>query len=140
VKRLRSWDPRRINVFYFSVLTVYVAIGVAILLSGLKPKGLVEIYSCIANFAIGYSCFHVLAVNLTLLPRPLRPGLTNRILLCASGFYFLMLAGITVYFEIEKGNVLLGTMGLAVMGTLLVILLVYLQWVLRKREKPVTAE
>jgi hypothetical protein len=94
-------------------------------MSGVKPKGLVEIYSCIANFALGYSCFHVLAVNVTLLPAPVRPGPLNRTLLSGAGFYFLTLAGVTVYFEFKKGNVGLGTTSLVVMGSFLLILLVY---------------
>jgi hypothetical protein len=125
VKKLHAWDPRRINLFYFWMLAGFVVLGVVILMSGVKPKGLVEIYSCIANFALGYSCFHVLAVNVTLLPAPVRPGPLNRTLLSGAGFYFLTLAGVTVYFEFKKGNVGLGTTSLVVMGSFLLILLVY---------------
>jgi hypothetical protein len=124
-KKLRAWDPRSISLFYFWVLAGYVALGVAILLSGVRPRGLVEIYSCIANFALGYSCLHVLGVNVTLLPEPIRPGIVNRILLSLSGVYFLMLAGITVYFEIQKGNVVLGWTASAVMAGFLLVLGVY---------------
>jgi hypothetical protein len=124
-KKLQAWDPRKISTFYFWVLAGYVALGVAILLSGVRPKGLVEIYSCIANFALGYSCFHVLGVNLTLLPEPLRPGVVSRILLSLAGLYFLMLAGITVYFEIKKGNIALGWTASAVMAGFLAVLALY---------------
>jgi hypothetical protein len=125
-KQLQTWAPRRINQFYFWVLVGYVALGVLIMLSGIRPKGLVEIYSCIANFALGYSCFHVLGVNLTLLPAAVRPGPLNRVLLSAAGFYFLALAGVTVYFEFKKGNVGMARTALAIMALFLTVLVVYL--------------
>ncbi|HEX4997321.1 MAG TPA: Nramp family divalent metal transporter [Terriglobia bacterium] len=124
-KKLRVWAPRQISLFYFWVLAAYVALGVVILLSGIRPRGLVEIYSCIANFALGYSCFHVLGLNLTLLPAPIRPGWWNRILLSLAGLYFLALAAVTVYFEIRKGNVLLGWVASAIMAVFLAVLAVY---------------
>ena len=44
------------------------------LLSVGKPLGLLKIATHIMNFALGFSCFHTLVINLTLLPKPLRPG------------------------------------------------------------------
>ena len=43
------------------------------------------------NFALGFSCFHTLAINLTLLPRELRPGWFVRVGLVLSGIFFLLL-------------------------------------------------
>ena len=94
--RLQSWDPRRIKHLYFWTLVAYVALGVLILLFLPRPKGLTEIYGCIANFAIGFSAFHVLCVNTRLLPPPLRPGLFNRLALFLSGAYFMALSGVTL--------------------------------------------
>ncbi len=101
-KRLRAWHPRRINQAYFWTLAGYVVAGVLILLLLSQPRGLVEIYGCIANFALGFSCWHALAVNLTLLPPPLRPGAFNRAALFLSGLYFFALSGVTVFFEVRK--------------------------------------
>jgi hypothetical protein len=134
-KRLQKWDPRRINLFYFWVLVGYVAAGVFILCFIPRPKGLVEIYGVIANFALGYSCFHVLAVNLVLLPRPLRPGWFNRTALSLAGVYFLALAQITLYFEIKKGNRALGYTFQALMGLFLLVLAAYAAALARGRER-----
>ena len=102
VKSLRRWDLRRIGNVYFWVMAGYVGVGVLILLFLSQPKGLVEIYGCIANFALGFSCLHVLAVNLTLLPRPIRPGWLNRVALFLAGAYFLSLSIVTLAFELDK--------------------------------------
>ena len=102
VKRLRRWDLRRINRLYFWTILSYVLVGVLILLFLSQPKGLVEIYGCIANFALGFSCWHVLVVNLTLLPRQLQPGWIQRISLFLAGVYFFLLSIVTLIFEIQK--------------------------------------
>ncbi len=47
------------------------------------------------NFALGFSCWHTLAINLTLLPSALRPGWFVRIAMALSGLFFLTLATIT---------------------------------------------
>jgi hypothetical protein len=96
VPRLQAWDPRRIKHLYFWTLVAYVGLGVLILLFLPRPKGLTEIYGCIANFAIGFSAFHVLCVNMRQLPPPLRPGLFNRAALFLSGVYFMALSGVTL--------------------------------------------
>lgn len=101
-KRLRRWDLPRINRLYFWTMAAYVATGVLILLFLSQPKGLVEIYGCIANFALGFSCWHVLAVNLMLLPRQLRPGWFSRISLFIAGIYFFSLSIITLGIELKK--------------------------------------
>jgi hypothetical protein len=50
------------------------------------------IASNILNFALGFSCFHVLFVNTTLLPRELRPNWFQRISLVGAGSFFIVLA------------------------------------------------
>lgn len=101
-KRLQAWDPGRINRVYFWTLAGYVALGVLILLFLSQPKGLVEIYGCIANFGLGFSCWHVLAVNLSLLPAPLRPGGFSRTALFLAGAYFFALSLATFMIELTK--------------------------------------
>jgi len=131
-KRLQKWDPRKINLFYFWVLAGFVVAGVIILRLLPQPKELIQIYGCIANFALGYSCFHVLALNVTLLPRPIRPGAFNRTALSLAGVYFLALAGVTLYFEIQKGNRKLGYTFSGIMLLLIVVLAVYAVWLARR--------
>jgi len=119
--RLRKWDPLRINRFYFWALVSFVALGVATLLFLPRPRGLVEIYGCIANYALGFSCLHVLAVNLTLLPGELRPRWFSRIGLALSGIYFFALSAVTLAAEIRRGNEALGATALAAMVALLAL-------------------
>jgi len=91
---LRSWDPKHIKTLYFSVLIAYMTLGL-ILLSTSTPLALLTIATNIMNFALGFSCFHTLVINLTLLPKPLRPGWFARFGLAAAGIFFFSLATIS---------------------------------------------
>lgn len=93
-QKLRAWNPKDINRLYFFVLAAYLVLGL-VLLSITRPRGLITVYGCIANFALGFSCWHALAVNLTLLPPELRPRWTSRIAMVLSGAYFFFLAALT---------------------------------------------
>ncbi|MGD9721123.1 MAG: Nramp family divalent metal transporter [Pirellulales bacterium] len=93
-RRLRALDPKRIRVVYFSVLLCYMGIGLVLLSFG-KPLGLLKVATLIMNFALGFSCFHTLVINLTLLPRELRPGWFVRCGMLIAGIFFLTLATIT---------------------------------------------
>ncbi|QDV39381.1 Nramp family divalent metal transporter [Tautonia plasticadhaerens] len=92
--RLRCWDPARIRRVYFAVLVVYAGFGVLMLWVG-KPLQLVKIATNLMNYALGFSCWHTLYVNLALLPEPLRPGWFMRVALAGAGLFFLALATIT---------------------------------------------
>jgi hypothetical protein len=48
----------------------------------------------IYNAALGFSCWHVLAVNCVLLPRELRPNWLLRIGLVLGGIYFTALSAV----------------------------------------------
>jgi hypothetical protein len=93
-RALRSWDPKHIRIVYFGVLVGYMVLGL-ILLSVGKPLALLTTASTIMNFALGFSCFHTLVINLTLLPREVRPGWFARVGLAAGGVFFSVLAAIT---------------------------------------------
>ena len=93
-RRLREWDPKHIKKLYFGVLVGYMVIGVFLLAIG-KPLVLLMVGTNIMNFALGFSCIHTLVINLTLLPKPLRPGWFARFGLAASGVFFFSLATIT---------------------------------------------
>ncbi len=47
------------------------------------------------NYALGFSCFHTLVINLTLLPKPLRPGWFACTGMVLGGVFFSVLATIT---------------------------------------------
>jgi Mn2+/Fe2+ NRAMP family transporter len=89
--KLRQWEPHRIRYLYFGALCCYAIFGVIALTLG-KPVELLKWATTIYNYALGFSCFHVLAVNLTLLPKELRPNWFIRIGLVVGGVFFLGLA------------------------------------------------
>ncbi len=93
-RTLRTWDPKHIRTVYFGVLVGYMMLGLVLLSIG-KPLGLLTTAATIMNFALGFSCFHTLVINLTLLPKPLRPGWFARIGLFAGGVFFTVLATVT---------------------------------------------
>jgi hypothetical protein len=90
VPTIRRWDPHRIRWLYFGALCCYAAFGF-VSLTLWNPTRLLEWATAIYNLALGFSCFHVLAVNLTLLPRELWPGWLTRIALVLGGLFFLAL-------------------------------------------------
>ncbi len=94
-RALRSWDPKHIRFVYFGVLLGYMTLGLFFLSIG-KPLGLLTTATTIMNFALGFSCFHTLVVNLILLPREVRPGWFPRVGLFMGGLFFSVLATITL--------------------------------------------
>ena len=94
--RLRSLDASFIGQLYFRVLIGYSLFGVIMLWLN-KPTDLIKIATLGYNFALGFSCFHTLAVNLILLPRELRPNWFVRIGLVCGGLFFFTLGTIAGY-------------------------------------------
>ena len=79
---------------YFAFLCGYCCIGLGILIW--VPQGLImKVATNIYNYALGISCLHVLYVNLTLLPRELKPNGFIRGALVFSAVFFIGLAYIT---------------------------------------------
>jgi hypothetical protein len=60
-----------------------------------NPRQLLEWATCIYNYALGFSCLHVLAVNTILLPREVRPNWFIRCGLVTGGLFFTALAVIS---------------------------------------------
>jgi hypothetical protein len=98
---LRRLDPRKIKVVYFSVLCGYAVFGLLVLMF-VEPGNLILISTNIFNWALGFSCFHALAVNMILLPRELRPGWFVRIALTLTGIFFTTVAALTSYEALRK--------------------------------------
>ena len=80
--QLRRLDPKNIRYVYFIVLAAYAVFGMIML--QFDPATLLVIATTIFNFALGFSCWHSLAVNLILLPKELRPNWFLRIALAAA--------------------------------------------------------
>jgi hypothetical protein len=91
---LRKLEEHKIRNVYFVALCCYAGFGL-VSLTLWNPKQLLDWAGNIYNAALGFSCFHVLVVNLTLLPKPLRPGWFIRIGLVISGLFFMALSAVT---------------------------------------------
>jgi hypothetical protein len=88
--RLRRLDPKNIRYVYFGTLVAYGVFGLLAMWLG-RPERLLLWATTIYNFALGFSCWHVLAVNVTLLPSEIRPGWFVRVGLALSGVFFFAL-------------------------------------------------
>lgn len=98
---LRKWDTKDIGKLYFGVLVIYLLSGMG-MLCFLKGDALLVFSTMMYNYALGFSCFHTLAVNTTLMPRELRPGLFPRLGLVLGGLFFTTIACITTWSEWSK--------------------------------------
>ncbi len=87
-KRLHTLDPSKIRHLYFGVLVGYSVFGLFMLLTFRSPKTLINIAGSIYNFALSFSCFHVVVINTVLLPRELRPNWLVRVGLFLVGVFF----------------------------------------------------
>jgi hypothetical protein len=92
--RLRRWDPRHIGRLYFGVLCVYAAFGLT-MLTLVDGGGLLVWSTMLYNYALGFSCWHTVAVNSILLPPELRPSVLRRAALALVGVFFTAIAILT---------------------------------------------
>jgi hypothetical protein len=91
VPQVRRLEEHKIRNVYFGALCLYTAFGLISLTLWKNPVQLLAWAGSIYNAALGFSCFHVLVVNLTLLPPQIRPGWFIRISLVLGGLFFLAL-------------------------------------------------
>ena len=84
---LRKMETKHISIVYFSVLVVYAGVGLCMLLFVDQTQLLIW-STIIYNYALGFSCLHVIAVNTTLLPVELRPPRARLFVLGFGGFFF----------------------------------------------------
>jgi hypothetical protein len=67
---------------------------------------LMKVATNIFNYALGFSCWHALAVNLILLPRELRPGWFVRLALFLGGLFFVLISALTTYSTLVEAGLL----------------------------------
>lgn len=89
---LRNWDTRHIGKLYFGVLCVYLVFGLIMLTLVPGDKLLIAATGILYNYALGFSCLHVIFVNTVLLPKPLRPGTLSLVGLLLGGIFFSTIA------------------------------------------------
>ena len=71
---------------YYSLLSIYAVWG-TITLALLAPLQIAIVGAVLGNVALGFSAFHTLYVNRTLLPRQLRPNLLMQLGLIGCGVF-----------------------------------------------------
>lgn len=96
IPALRRLHISRIGQVYFCLLVGYLAIGLCIIWSPVSPAGVFKIATTGFNFALGFSAWHTLIVNTTLLPLELRPNWLIRIGLVFGGIFFICLGVLSV--------------------------------------------
>jgi hypothetical protein len=88
---VRRWEPHQIRFLYFGALCAYAVFGITAL-TFWNPGQLLVWATNIYNYALGFSCIHVLFVNSFLLPRDIRPNWFIRCGLIFGGTFFTGLA------------------------------------------------
>jgi Mn2+/Fe2+ NRAMP family transporter len=96
-KKLHTLDPGKIRHLYFGVLVGYSIFGLTMLIVFRNPKTLLDIAGCIYNFALAFSCLHVVVINSSLLPKALRPHWLVRWGLTLTGIFFASVATVAAY-------------------------------------------
>ena len=85
--RVKKLAGNRVRVIYYSLLSIYAVWG-TITLAVLSPLQIAIVGAVLGNVALGFSAFHTLYVNRTLLPRELRPNLVMQLGLIGCGVFF----------------------------------------------------
>ncbi len=97
---LQKWETKHIGTLYFGTLVAYAAVGL-VLLTLVDATKLLTWSTTIYNAAIGFSCWHVLAINTTLLPKELRPGWGIRLGLIIGGVFFLTISALSLLTQLQ---------------------------------------
>ncbi len=92
---LRKWEAKHISKVYFSVLVVYAGVGVLMLLY-VRADELLVWSTILYNYALGFSCLHVIFINTRLLPRELHPPRSRIAVLAFGGCFFTFMAVISM--------------------------------------------
>ncbi len=93
--RAQKLEGNQVKYIYYSILSLYAAWGL-VALALFDPLQLAKIGAVLGNVALGFTSFHTLIVNRTLLPKPLRPGWFMQAGLIASGIFSLGICAIVV--------------------------------------------
>ena len=102
---LRKWETKHISKVYFSVLVVYASVGLAMLLFS-NPTQLLMWSTIIYNYALGFSCIHVIFINTTLLPVELRPPRARLYVLGFGGLFFTFMGVISMLAIFQEKNII----------------------------------
>jgi hypothetical protein len=85
--RVRAWRGGDVRVVYYLVLSVVVAWGL-VAMSLTQPIVLLQLGANVAGAVLTLASLHILRVNTTLLPEPLRPPMWRRAALVAMALFY----------------------------------------------------
>ncbi len=95
--KLQKMEGHAVKYVYYSLLAFYAVWGLVVLTwLGKYQLLMVKVNGVPLNFALGFSAFQTLAVNMIFLPKELRPGWPARLGLVACGVYFIGIAVLAV--------------------------------------------
>jgi hypothetical protein len=84
---VKQLGGNQVKYVYYALLAVYAVWG-SITLAILSPLQIAKVGAVLGNVALGFSAFHTLYVNRTLLPRELRPSALMQLGLIGCGAFF----------------------------------------------------
>ena len=93
-KWLRHLEGHKVKIVYYGIMTLYGLWGLFALTYMESPLWLATVSAVLMNFALGFSSFHTLWVNRSLLPRELRPNGLMQAGLVACGLFFIGISAI----------------------------------------------
>jgi hypothetical protein len=93
----RYFGPHQVQYIYYGILTGYVVWSVVFILFLREPRLMTLILANINNLCLGATAVQLLWINLTLLPRALRPRWYHVCGLIGCAVFYLGLAGLVFY-------------------------------------------
>ncbi len=94
--QLKKLGGNQVKYVYYTIMFLYGVWGVIALWKSPDPLVLVIASTVFMNLALGFASFHTLWVNVTFLPRELRPNWIMRIGLVGCGIFFLGICAIAL--------------------------------------------
>ena len=96
-RRTQRLEGHQVRYVYYGILAIFGLWG-SVTLAWLDPLQIAKLGSILQNIALGFSAFHTLYVNRTLLPRQIRPNWFMQAGLIATGVYFLSITALAAWY------------------------------------------
>jgi hypothetical protein len=96
-RRTQRLEGHQVRYVYYGILAIFGLWG-SVTLAWLDPLQIAKLGAVLQNIALGFSAFHTLYVNRTLLPREIRPNWFMQAGLIATGVYFLSITALAAWY------------------------------------------
>ncbi len=100
VPGIRKWELSEVKKLYLIILLIKALFTFAGLSFG-SPVQLLLLFGTASNFALGFISFHTLYVNLTLLPKEIKPGYLQRFAVILCGLFYLFLGTLMTWIKFQ---------------------------------------